>query len=229
MNYMNNMQDYLNLILNSNFLIAPFIALISGFLTSLLPCSLSTYPLIIGYVNNNQKHNTLFLSLLFSLGNVLTFTIIGVIVSLFSNFISLTNGFWYLIVAFILLIMALETFGITHFLPKYDVYRNNERKGYLGSFIMGVLGGLASSPCSTPVLITILSLISLKKDIIFGITLLLFYSIGHSILIIITGLTISSIKKITSNKKYGYISQIISYILGIIILISALYFFYLGI
>ena len=83
----------------SNLWLAPILALVAGILTSLSPCSLSTITLVIGYVakNNNDVKKLFKLSILFSLGMAATFTILGVVASLFGRLFNINSSLWYII------------------------------------------------------------------------------------------------------------------------------------
>ena len=69
------MNDWLNTLsqaLTTNVWLGPLIALVAGVLTSLMPCSLSSIPLVIGYVSgsagaNADRRKPLKLSLVFAL------------------------------------------------------------------------------------------------------------------------------------------------------------------
>lgn len=68
-----------------NLWIAPLLALLAGVLTSFTPCSLSSIPLVIGYVGGTGARDTkkaLRLSLTFALGSAVTFTVLGVIAAI---------------------------------------------------------------------------------------------------------------------------------------------------
>ena len=91
-----------------------------------------------------------------------------------------------------------------------------------------ILGGIFSSPCATPVLIALLALVASQGKLLWGVLLLLLYSAGHSILVLIAGTSIGFVKKLTSSKKYGRASKIIKIVLGSLILLLAFYMFYLG-
>lgn len=89
-----NAFETLSTLLQNNFWIAPVIALIAGILTAFTPCSLSTIPLIIGYVGGTGAKETkkaFKLSLIFALGMSITFTILGVIAALIGRFM---RDFW---------------------------------------------------------------------------------------------------------------------------------------
>ncbi|NBK99221.1 MAG: cytochrome c biogenesis protein CcdA, partial [Erysipelotrichia bacterium] len=102
-------------------------------------------------------------------------------------------------------------------------------KGYAGAFIAGILGGIFSSPCSTPVLIALLAIVAGKGSVIWGILLLLLYSIGHGILAIVAGTSIGFVQKLSSSGKYGKASTVLKIVMGALILLIGFYMFYLGI
>ena len=59
--------------------------------------------------------------------------------------------------------------------------------GPVGAFGLGALTGTLSSPCATPVLIVVLSLVAFEKKVLWGTTLLAAYSAGHVVLLFAAG------------------------------------------
>jgi cytochrome c biogenesis protein CcdA len=123
--------------------------------------------------------------------------------------------------------MALQTFEVFTFIKPTYLQTKNQKKGYLGAFMTGILAGFFSSPCATPVLVAILALVS-NSSIWWGALLLFLYAVGNSILVIIVGTFMGTATKITKSKQYGRISNFIKYLLGMVILILGLYLLYLG-
>lgn len=217
--------------LMQNMYFAPLLAFIAGILTSFTPCSLSSVPLIIGYVGGSREDNTrkaLKLSLLFALGSAVTFTSLGIIASLAGNLIGTSASWWYLFLGVLMILMALQTWGIYEIIPSSYLVSKNNRRGALGAFLAGILGGIFSSPCSTPVLIALLAIVAGEGNLGFGIMLLLLYSIGHGILAVVAGTSIGFVQKISKSNKYGILSQILKITMGVLILLIGFYMFYLG-
>ncbi len=228
---MNDILETMSEIIKNNFWVAPIISLLAGILTSFTPCSLSSVPLIIGYVGGTRTNNTkkaFKLSLVFALGMSITFTILGALASILGKFMQGGGNWWYIALGILMVMMSLQTFEIVVFIKPTNLQTKNTKKGYLGALIAGILGGIFSSPCSTPVLVVLLALVANSGNMIWGIFLLLLYSIGHSILVVIAGTSIGTVKKLTQNEKYGKVSNILKYIMGIIILFIGFYMFYLG-
>ena len=211
--------------------LAPVLALVAGVLTSFTPCSLSSIPLVIGYVGGTGQKDTkkaFKLSLTFALGSAVTFTALGVIASLAGRLMGTSANWWYIILGVLMVLMALQTWGIFEIIPSSYLVSKNTRKGYIGAFIAGILGGIFSSPCSTPVLIALLAIVAGKGSIVWGILLLLIYSIGHGILAVVAGTSVGLVQKLMKSNKYGKLSTILKIAMGIIILAIGFYMFYLG-
>ncbi len=225
------LENLSELILDSVWL-APFISLAAGVLTSFTPCSLSSIPLVIGYVGGTAQRDTkraFYLSVTFSLGSALTFTCLGVIASTAGRLIGTVASWWYLLLGVLMILMALQTWGIFEIIPSSYLISKNTKRGFLGAFIAGILGGIFSSPCSTPVLIALLAIVAGKGSIAWGALLLLLYSIGHGILAVAAGTSLGFVQKLSASDQYTKASIVLKVIIGCVILLIGFYMFYLGI
>ena len=219
-----------NLITQSTWL-APLLALLAGVLTSFSPCALVSVPLVIAYVGGSGRDNprTAFkLSLLFALAMALTFTVMGALAALFGQFIGTAAKWWYLFLGTLMVLMALQVFELYEFIPSAYLTGKSTRKGYLGAFLAGILGGVFATPCSTPALVVLLGVVARSGNVEWGILLLLLYSLGHSVLVLLAGTSVGLAKKITNSPKYGLLSNIVKFAMGGVILLIAFYMFYLG-
>lgn len=228
---MNGILESLSDLITESFWLAPFLAFFAGILTSFTPCSLSSIPLVISYVggtNRNDTKRALRLSLIFVLGSAITFTTLGVIASTAGKLLGTSASWWYIILGILMVLMALQTLEIFEIIPSSYLLSKSSKKGYIGALIAGILGGIFSSPCSTPVLIALLAIVAGKASIIWGVILLLFYSLGHGILAIIAGTSIGFVQKLSKSEKYGKFNSIFKIVMGIVILLLGFYMFYLG-
>lgn len=227
----NQWLNSLSVLITKNFWISPILALVAGVLTSITPCSLSSVPLVIGYVggtNGNEPKRAFRLSLTFSVGMALTFTVLGTVASLLGKLLGTSGKWWYFALGVLMVMMALQTWEIFRFIPSTYLTSKSTKKGYIGAFVAGILGGIFSSPCATPVLVVLLGIVARSGNVTWGILLLLFYSIGHSVLVLISGTSIGFVRKITVSSQYGKFSIMLKIIMGIVILIIGLYMFYLS-
>lgn len=217
--------------ISANIWMAPFLALLAGILTSITPCALTSVPLVISYVGGigeRDAKKAFWLSAVFSVGMALTFTILGTIASLLGRLMQGTGSWWYILLGVLMLLMALQTWDIFDFIPSSYLISRKTTRGFSGAFAAGVLGGFFSSPCATPVLVVLLAMVAKEGNLVWGILLLLLYSLGHSFLVLIAGTSVGFVYKVSSNKKYGIASKILKIIMGLVIMLIAFYMFYLG-
>lgn len=223
--------ESLSKLIQNSVWLAPLLALLAGILTSFTPCSLSSIPLVIGYVGGTGQKDTkkaFRLSLTFALGAAVTFTVLGVVASVAGKLIGASANWWYIVLGVLMVLMALQIWGVFELIPSSYLISKNTRKGYFGALLAGILGGIFSSPCSTPVLIALLAIVAGKGSILWGILLLLLYSVGHGILAIIAGTSVGMVQKLSTSKKYGRFSVVFNIVMGILILLIGFYMFYLG-
>lgn len=221
----------LSALIRQNMWLAPLLALLAGVLTSVTPCALSNVPLVIGYVGGSGQKDTrkaFLLSAIFAVGTAVTFTALGVIASAAGKLMGTSASWWYILLGVLMILMALQTWEIFNFIPGTNLLAKNTRRGYLGALAAGVLGGIFSSPCATPVLIVLLGILAEGKNLVWGIALMLCYSIGHSALVIAAGTSVGFVQKLNESHGYGTFSKVLKYVLGIAMVAIALYMFYLG-
>lgn len=227
----NHLLSTLSVLMKEHLWISPLLALLAGIITSVTPCALSSVPLVIGYVGGTGQKvakKAFKLSLTFALGTAVTFTTLGMIASSAGKLIGTSNSWWYIFLGIIMVLMALQTWEIIHIIPTTNFLSKNRKRGYVGALIAGILGGLFSSPCATPVLIVLLGVLAKGSNLFLGIVLMLCYSLGHSALTIVAGTSLGFVQKINESEKYNRFSMILKIVMGIAILGIALYMFYLG-
>ncbi|MBT7121715.1 MAG: cytochrome c biogenesis protein CcdA, partial [Clostridia bacterium] len=103
-----------------------------------------------------------------------------------------------------------------------------KKRGYFGALLMGLLGGLFSSHCALPVLIVLLAMVAKTGSLLYGALLLLVYSLGHSVLLVVAGTSIGFVKRVSESRKYTKFNTVFKIVLGALILAIGLYMFYLS-
>ncbi len=228
---MDAMLEFIAGIIATSSWVAPLLALLAGVLTSFTPCALSSVPLVVGYVGGTGGQNTkraLALSLTFAAGSAITFTALGVIATTLGGLIGTQASWWYLVLGVLMMLMALQTWGIYEIIPSSYLISKNTKKGYLGALIAGILGGVFSSPCSTPVLIALLAVVAGQGSFLWGILLLLLYSVGHGVLAVFCGTSVGFVQKLSQSEKYGKFSKVLKIVMGGAVAIIGFYMFYLA-
>ncbi len=217
--------------ISKNMWLAPVLALVAGILTSITPCALSSVPLIVGYVSGVGEKNAkkaFAYSAVFSIGTAVTFVTLGIIATSAGRLMGTSSSTWYVLLGVLMMLMALQTWEIFNFIPSTNLLSKSRKRGFIGAFIAGVLGGVFSSPCSTPVLIALLAIVAGEGNLLWGILLMLLYSIGHSVLVMVAGTSIGFVQKINNNERYKTAAKALKFTMGIAILLIGFYMFWLA-
>lgn len=217
-------------VLSQNIWLAFVMALIAGIISSFSPCVLSAIPLVIGYVGGyagNDKKRAFKYSLFFCIGLALTFTALGAFSAIFGRLMTATGKWWYLVLGAIMVLVALQMFGILKLTPQTCAVPS-KRKGLIGAFFLGIVGGVLSSPCATPILAAILAFVAGQGNITLGVALLAIYAVGHCALILIAGTSVGFVQKLADNPNTERLGKVLKIIFGLLVLSLAMYLFYIG-
>jgi len=205
----------------------------AGVLVSFSPCIYPLLPLslsVIGAKGAESRLKGFLLSLVYSFGLALAFSILGSLAALggkiFKPFSQ--SPYFYLAIANIYLLLALSLLGViglpqssNSFITK--ISRRFPKQGsLLGIFVLGLGSGLIISPCATPVLGAILTYITSQGSLFSGIILLSTFALGMSSLLILAG-TFSGL--LYYLPKAGIWNERLKKIGAFILLIGAEYFF----
>lgn len=205
------------------------IAFLGGLISSISPCSLSMLPLIIGYVGGygEQKPAKTFIQMIFFvIGASIVFSVIGIICALTGK-IFIGNPYFALIAASIILIMGLNLIGILEIqLPVLikEIPKNNFNNEFLYPMLLGAVFAVIGTPCSTPILASIMAFASISANIFQSVIMLFLFSIGQGIIFILAGVITAKLK--SSGGKFYEFSEKILKISGILLILVSLYIFY---
>lgn len=172
-----------------------FIAFIGGFLTIAAPCILAVLPIILGSTLGNQSRLRPFFIVL---GLTVSFTAFGVIFQQVTSLFGLSNNTLRNIALVFLVLFGLALifpkvferaiFQIQNFFNRFvgqksTIFPNKEqeKKGLLNGFLVGASLGLVWVPCAGPILGAILTLAVTQHDLGKIVLLMLAYSLGAGI------------------------------------------------
>ena len=233
--------DNINNLENQNIFITLIIIFVSGLGSIFLPCS---YPLLSITVsifsnsnskNSNDKNNksNVLSSLLFSLGIITTYTILGGIVSIAGFFFHKTIlfgsvGYNPIILAILILFFLYFTFSMAGFYEikspnflqsaKSNAFSKN-KTSLINKYIMGLLTGIVATPCAAPIIAFILEIGLLNP--LFATIYMFIYALGFSSVLFVLGTFASILAKMP---KYGSWTIYIKYIFTFIMFLICFYY-----
>lgn len=199
---------------------------ITGLITSLTPCMLSMLPLTVAYIggyDNKNKFSSFIQSTYFALGLASTLAILGIFAVLLGKVYGQIGIGLPIFVSAIAIIMGLNLLKIIPLkFPDWDTsnWIKDHFPDSLKSYLLGVTFGLIASPCSTPVLITLLAYIANSKNFILGTFFLISYAIGYVFPLILAGTFTGTLKSLLNLR---IITQWINPISGGVLLIFGIF------
>ncbi len=195
-----------------------FFVFTAGLITSLGPCSLSLLPVTIAYIggSENKKNNLRILG--FCSGVILSLVLLGAISGLFGKIYGQVPQLLTSTISLFAILMGLNLLGVLKFqypnTPSFEAIKSRFPK-VLAPLITGAGFGIASSPCITPVLATLLAWVSQTRNPYTSILFLLSFGIGQVTPLLIAGFMTDQLKNILEIRKF---SQVIPFFSGIILL-----------
>lgn len=182
---------------------------LAGLLTSLTPCMLSMLPITVGYIGGSDtegRKDALWKSSWFALGLATTLAGLGVFAAGFGQVYGKIGVGFPLLVSAIAILMGLNLLEILPLrFPSLGgtQWIKEDFPPSLRSYLLGLTFGLVASPCSTPVLASILAWVASSQDLVLGAGLLLSYTGGYVLPLVIAGTFTASIKKFLEFRRWG--------------------------
>ncbi len=198
-----------------------FLTIIAGVISVASPCVLPVLPIIVTGTTDDHKYRPL----LIVLGLSIAFISMGIVSTLLGAFIA--GKFLYLektagiiIILFgILMLFDINVFKKITFLNQLQ----SNSKGNFSGLFLGLTLGLIWIPCIGPVLSGVLTLVASQMNLVNGIILLTFYSLGFSIPMLLAAYSSRFFRqKITILQKYPSLVRYTSG--GVLVLFGAFIF-----
>jgi len=202
------------------------ISFLAGVVASFSPCLWPLIPITLGIVGITATTSRLkgfFISIVFVFGIAVFNTILGVFAASLGIFLNrfFNNPFTFIFLGGIFILLGLSFLGIIKINLFSLSYNYTPKQTILSVFILGCISGLANIPCNFPVLGSILSLVSLKKDVVYAAAALFLFSLGYGATLVILGTFTSLITKLPKESKW---LSAIRKIMGMVIIGMGIYF-----
>ena len=213
----------------SNPWMAPLAAFLGGLLTAANPCVIAMVPLMVGYVAGQQAERkrqvaySFLLSLTFAIG--LTIMFAGLFLVTWAASSVLQAAWWVYIAGAVCLLMGLHLLGALRIRIPAPSGVQPKQKGLVGALLLGLLFGLVSLPCAGPVLLALLAVVPLY-GVGLGAVLLVSYSLGHCVLIMVGGTSMGLVQKMADSKGWTKGTEILRRAAGVLIIAVGVYVLY---
>ncbi len=203
---------------------------LTGILTSITPCNVSMIPIIIAHVSSSEagRKQGFILSVFFTLGTATTFMLLGLVIATIGGIFGTSQSIIYYFVAAVCVVIGFNLLGLLplNFSFGYGLTdKVGSREGPLGSYILGLIMGLAGSQCGTPILLAILSIAMANGQWLYGLTLLFVYALGRGVPIVVIGTFTGLITRMDTFARW---SDLMNKVAGVMLLMVGGYFIWIA-
>ena len=178
-----------------------------GLFTSLGPCSLSLLPITVAYLAGFKNNQTpLQKTISFCSGIVISLVILGSLSGFLGKIYGQLPGFFSIFISLLAIIMGLNLLGLLKFSlpsgPDPEIWKKKVPPAF-APLTAGLAFGLASSPCTTPVLAVLLAWVAKEGNALSGTIFLASFAIGQIVPLLVAGTFAASIPKLLSLRPIG--------------------------
>ena len=198
----------------------------------LSPCNLVTIPLVVGYIESTrtEKSASAFtISLAFSSGIFVNLALVGMVLTSTGILMTDIGKYTNYIVACVFFLIGLHLLKVIQ-IPWFGQkeIKAGKNRGLSGALILGIVSGLALGPCSFAYVAPLLALTikTAAVNLVFALSLVVFYALGHCSVIVIAGTSADFVSKFLQWDEHSKGLTIVNNICGVLILLAGLYIIY---
>jgi thiol:disulfide interchange protein DsbD len=201
---------------------------LGGLALNLTPCIYPLIPITISYFGGQaegKKGGAVLHSFVYVVGMAMTYSILGVIAAFTGSLFgaALTYPPVLVGIALIMIALALSMFDVYEFrMPAFlNKAAGTSKKGFFGTFFMGLTVGIIAAPCIGPFVLGLLTYVGNKGNVFLGFSLFFVLALGLGVPFLILGIFSGSINKIP---RSGAWMVWVRKIFGFILVAMAVYF-----
>lgn len=201
---------------------------IGGLGLNLTPCIYPLIPITISYFGsqtNKSKSESIISGVFYAIGMAITYTALGLIAALtgglFAEFMQ--KPIVLVGIALIFILLSLSMFGLYEIqMPqKLTITGSKTRKGFFGSFVMGLFVGVIAAPCIGPIILSLLIHVGQVGKPLYGLLLFGTLSLGLGAPYVVLAAFSNSLSKLPRSGEWMIGVKII---FGLILIGVALYY-----
>ncbi len=201
----------------------PLAVLLAGIVSVLSPCTLPLLPAILAFSTKEGKYRPVAVVV----GLALSFTAMGVITSAFGALLLGYMPYLHLAASITIILFGIVMLFDLQFLNRILSFTGKvhvEKQGFLGGILLGLSLGIIWIPCVGPLLGSVLVMVAVQGNLVYGASLLFIYSIGFAVpmLIIAYSANVSS----TRLRSIAFYDRIIKKIAGFLLVVAGLWMAY---
>lgn len=200
---------------------------LEGIASFISPCLLPMVPIYVAYFAGNEENN-MKKTILNSLGFILGFTLVFLILSIFASQLGgiISENMKYIKIVFGVLMIVLglnymEIWKIKWLNQAHSMKFEWKNLNFFKTFLFGILFSISWTPCIGAFLSSALLLIAKNQDLLKGIILILLYAVGLGIPFLVSAILIEKMKSIFKFIKKHY--SIIRKISGLLLIGMGIY------
>ena len=218
---------------------AVFVVFWAGAFASLSSCTLVRIPVVLGYVSGttDSKNKSIFMTLLFVSGLVVSYTIFGVMLGFVGNLtysLMRINKYIFWALGAILFVLGLFVSGLIHLkIPSARLSLKDKFKSapLFGALLFGIVFAsleMPTCPCCGGLLLLIAGIVVAKNISAYSVLIFVSFALGQSFPILAIGLSASLLKTDLINYLKPKIHQVesrVRLVAGNILMAMGIYFF----
>lgn len=201
---------------------------LGGLALNLTPCVYPIIPITISYFggqSQGKKGSVVAHSVLYVLGMAVTYSILGVIAAFTGSLFGTALQYPPVLIgiALIMIVLALSMFNVYELrVPAFlNKIAGGSRKGFFGTFFMGLTVGIVAAPCIGPFVLGLLTYVGDKGNLLLGFLLFFVLALGLGVPFLFLGIFSGSISRLP---RSGAWMVWVRTIFGFILIAMAIYF-----
>lgn len=216
---------------------AVWIALLASFTWGVLsiilsPCHLSSIPLVVGFISSQGKISvgrTFYISLVFSIGILITIALIGLITASLGRLMGDVGVYGNYFVAAIFFLVGLYLLDVIKLDWNSAGLRQTKTKGLIAALILGLLFGIALGPCTFAYMAPVLGVVfqTAQKNYFLAVMFLLAFGIGHCAIIVGAGTLTGKVQKYLNWSEESKTILWIKKVCGVLVILGGIYLLYI--